>query len=197
MGKIYKQDCKECNDYYEGRGSLFCSMTCRSSNKEWLTKMAKGHEGQKSWNKGKKGWKTNNALERWRENGGVPWNKGLSVRLSPASEFKKGDSRITGKNNPNWKGGISPKMKSLRRSREYKEWMLEVYKKWRWTCVGCSIQCQKGNIVAHHIKPFANFPDLRFSVDNGVVMCRSCHAKEHNPHNKFNSIPCGKILQIT
>lgn len=33
------------------------------------------------------------------------WNKGLSVRLSPETEFKKG--QVTGKNHPGWKGGVS------------------------------------------------------------------------------------------
>jgi len=34
-------------------------------------------------------------------------------------------------------------------------------------------------IVAHHLKLFSEFPELRFSVDNGIVLCRSCHLKVH------------------
>lgn len=35
------------------------------------------------------------------------------------------------------------------------------------------------DIVAHHLKLFSEFPELRFSVDNGIVLCRSCHKKIH------------------
>jgi len=36
--------------------------------------------------------------------GNTPWNKGKSVRLSPHSEFKKGEH--VGKEHPSWKGGV-------------------------------------------------------------------------------------------
>lgn len=40
------------------------------------------------------------------------------------------------------------------------------------------------NIVAHHIKSFAEYPKLRFVVSNGIVLCRKCHQETHKPRRK-------------
>lgn len=187
MGKIYKQNCKECGEYYEGRGKEFCSISCRSKNKTWVKRMADGHTGQTAWNKGKN-IQTNDALRIWRINGGTPWNKGLNgVHLSPATEFKVGDCRITGENNINWKGGVSDVNRKIRKSKEYKTWRTNIYQRDGWVCRLCDVKCQTGNIVAHHIDNFADNEDKRFDLDNGVTLCRSCHAKIHNPKNKFTN----------
>jgi hypothetical protein len=36
--------------------------------------------------------------------GNIPWNKGVYVRLSPKSEFKKGKTTL--EDHPSWKGGV-------------------------------------------------------------------------------------------
>ncbi len=46
------------------------------------------------------------------------------------------------------------------------------------TCQDCG-DSRGGNLVAHHIKAFASYPDLRFEVSNGLTLCKSCHAKRH------------------
>ncbi|GIW70313.1 MAG: hypothetical protein KatS3mg101_1060 [Patescibacteria group bacterium] len=186
MGKIYKQICKECGTYYEGRGMYFCSVKCSGKNEDRIRKHAEAIRGRPSWNKGLKGWKSNDALKQWCLNGGKPWNKGLKgIHFSPDTEFKKNDPRITGKNNPNWKGGVSEENRKLRKRKEYIEWRNAVYARDGWACKICKKKLQAGNIVAHHIKSFSNHKDKRLDVDNGVTLCRSCHALIHNPKNKF------------
>jgi len=81
-----------------------------------------------------------------------------------------------------WKGGVTPEHNRLRGSLEYIIWRNEVYKRDNWTCRICGIHCQKGNIVAHHIKKFSNFPELRFLVENGLTLCRKCHIKIEKPY---------------
>lgn len=76
----------------------------------------------------------------------------------------------------NWKGGISKNHR--RETKEYIEWRNAVYRKDKFTCQACKKHCK--DIVAHHIKSWNNFPELRFNINNGLVLCRSCHKKEHH-----------------
>ncbi len=83
----------------------------------------------------------------------------------------------TGEKNPRWKGGITPKNKLLRSSVEYVLWRESVFKRDDYTCVSCGV---RGCVLnAHHIKPFATYPYLRFAIDNGETLCDDCHRKEH------------------
>ena len=75
----------------------------------------------------------------------------------------------------NWKGGITSLMQLLRHTPEYKEWRLAVYARDHWTCKDCRKHCDEHLIVAHHKKPFKDYPELRYEVDNGITLCRKCH----------------------
>lgn len=83
----------------------------------------------------------------------------------------------TGENSKNWKGGVTDENKKIRHSEEYNKWRKAVYERDYWTCQHCEIK-QKFP-VAHHIKNFNDYPDLRFDVENGITLCRSCHKKVH------------------
>lgn len=85
---------------------------------------------------------------------------------------------VRGEKGCKWKGGITPIMDALRKSPEYIQWRLIVYKKDNYTCQMCG---QKHiDIIAHHIKSFADYEEVRFEPSNGKVLCRSCHLKLHN-----------------
>lgn len=95
------------------------------------------------------------------------------IRVSPKTEFTT--EKMSGKNNINWKGGITPINLKIRASKEYKQWRKSVFKKDNYTCVKCNQV--GGTLNADHIKSFALFPKLRFNVSNGRTLCVSCHRK--------------------
>ena len=115
-------------------------------------------------------------------------NKGNNKFCSKACYFnhqkgktKKVFNSLPGDKNPNWKGGITHPNKLLRNSDSFKKWRLSVFHRDNWTCRKCGKRSKQNEylrIEAHHVKPFAIFPELRFSIDNGLTLCKKCHDKE-------------------
>lgn len=79
---------------------------------------------------------------------------------------------------PLWQGGLTELNKRIRGYYAYGVWRNKVFVRDNYTCQECS---KRGVFLhAHHIKEFSNYPELRFSVDNGITLCVSCHAKTEN-----------------
>lgn len=76
---------------------------------------------------------------------------------------------------------------------QYKQWRLSVYKRDHYTCQwpGCN---SKKKINAHHIKTWADFPGLRFCVENGLTLCYLHHKMIKNLESIYEPI-FFKILQ--
>ena len=85
-------------------------------------------------------------------------------------------------NHYNWKGGITPLNEIARKSNRHKKWRAAVFERDDYTCQNCNVR--GGRLHAHHIKPFAEYHDLRFDVDNGVTLCRKCHRAIHRKEKK-------------
>ena len=76
----------------------------------------------------------------------------------------------TGKENNSWKGG---KSRTKSGGKEYQKWRVEVFLRNNFTCQDCK---KRGcYLEAHHIKSWANYPELRFDVNNGRTLCLDCH----------------------
>lgn len=98
---------------------------------------------------------------------------------NPIVRKKISDSK-KGEKNPNWKGGISPKNILIRNSSEMRLWRKSVFERDNYTCIWCGARNGNGKAVilhADHIKPFCDYPELRFAIDNGRTLCIDCHKK--------------------
>lgn len=80
-----------------------------------------------------------------------------------------------GKNHWHWKGGITPLRKKLYFSEEYKLWRKAVFERDKYICIWCGQV--GGKLNADHIKPWTDYPELRFAIDNGRTLCLDCHKK--------------------
>jgi 5-methylcytosine-specific restriction endonuclease McrA len=64
-----------------------------------------------------------------------------------------------------------------RRSIEYRQWRRSVFERDNYTCQNCGAIGVRLN--AHHKKPYAYYPDLRYSKENGITLCVPCHKAVH------------------
>lgn len=93
----------------------------------------------------------------------------------------------SGKNQWNWKGGVTPLFKKIRFSFKYKLWRSDVFKRDDWTCLTC--RKRGGNLEVHHIKKFYKIIEENkiktfkkamlckelWNLNNGITLCKECH----------------------
>lgn len=98
---------------------------------------------------------------------------------NPAKRFevrkKIGDAN-RGKKSYWWRGGKSRDKHNG--SYEYVNWRVSVFTRDQFTCQIC--KKIGGFLEAHHIKSWAKYPDLRFDINNGITLCKSCHKLTDN-----------------
>lgn len=68
--------------------------------------------------------------------------------------------------------------KDYRKTKQYKEWRLWVFRRDAYTCIHCGKV--GGSLEAHHIYPFKKYKSLRYEINNGITLCRKCHLAEHS-----------------
>ena len=81
---------------------------------------------------------------------------------------------------------------STRRVSLYKKWTKDVIERDKNICQWCHTP---ENLVAHHIKEWNEYPDLRFVLENGLTLCRSCHMSHHKNHKGKKQIPWNKGIK--
>lgn len=84
-----------------------------------------------------------------------------------------------------WKGGITPENKKVRTSLEMKLWRRAVFERDNFICQKYGIK--GGRLAVHHINNFADFPELRLAIDNGVTLSERAHIEFHKKYGKKNN----------
>lgn len=80
---------------------------------------------------------------------------------------------LSGEEHPLWKGDAVNENRRIRKSKKYVEWRTNIFEKDYYVCQCCGKRSSRLNV--HHIKSFANYPNLRFDIKNGITLCTSCH----------------------
>jgi len=121
------------------------------------------------------------ALRRGQKHSESAINALRNRQHTPESRLKRRLSQL-GDKGSGWKGGVSPINERIRQSSEFKQWRAAVFARDNYTCRRCGARHEIGfrpKLHPHHIKSFAEYPDLRFVVDNGVTLCEDCHREIH------------------
>lgn len=101
----------------------------------------------------------------------------------------KGGLRYHGEDHPNWKEETRRKQ----RRGKHGSWSRAVISRDNATCQMCGATEQ---LQAHHICSYADYPDKRWDVSNGLTVCFSCHLKIHSAANE-NWVNSGEVLPAT
>jgi len=115
-----------------------------------------------------------------------------------ASSRRDPRSVVRGDKHWNWKGG-----RPWERFRDprYLSWRNSVLERDGYRCQLCGRQCKKHEkgLAAHHIQAWADTPNRRFEIDNGMTLCRGCHMKLHGHARKPVALiacacGCGELI---
>lgn len=120
------------------------------------------------------------------KNKGKSRNLGRVVSKETRDKISKaniGHFARKGKDSNFWKGGNSELYKNeryrLMATSKYKIWRRGVFERDNYRCTNCNDDVG-GNLNAHHIKSWKDYPELRFALDNGMTLCKKCHILEHS-----------------
>jgi hypothetical protein len=93
---------------------------------------------------------------------------------------------LIGEKAKNWRGGIDSPNRAKRVKERYRlncaKWRYLILKRDSYCCVKCGwkgLKRGRTGLHAHHVKPFALFPDFRTDIGNGVTLCSRCHKDVH------------------
>ena len=93
----------------------------------------------------------------------------------------------TGKDAPGWKGGVTPELNRLRKSKRYNDWRTVVFEVDDYTCQCCGKR--GGKLQVHHIHDFVTYEKERFNINNGITLCCNCHDSNYTGsfHNLYGT----------
>lgn len=194
--KLSKEHAKKISEALKGR----------KFTDEWLRKIVKANTGKKRtfvyWlgkhhTEESKRKISNGMLGKKHPHKGHPQTEATRKKIS---EAHKGEKSYL------WKGGITPLNEQIRHSMEFRSWREAVFARDNYTCQSkthpLGLPKRGRKLHAHHIKSFAEYPELRFVVSNGITLCLNCHRELHahltwdRPKLQFNEAERFVVVEI-
>lgn len=105
---------------------------------------------------------------------------GIERRTKSAARVgRKGGAR-----NPAWKGGVTPERQRFYRTQEWKALLASCFARDGYHCVRCGcIKTSTDPLHAHHVRSWADYPELRKDIANLITLCEQCHLWVHSAAN--------------
>jgi len=123
----------------------------------------------------------------WLKKHGIPRRSvsgARAIKKWAATGSANGMHGRTGALNPRYVDGSSPERQRLYGRGDGRAFLRRIYARDNFCCQRCSaLSTGPRSLHAHHIRPWAGNPSLRFDDDNAVTLCRACHAWVHSKAN--------------
>ncbi len=191
-----KKNCAICGKEFEKDGRVsrkiwetqtkFCSRVCMGKSK--IGNTYKTGISYPAWNKGTP--QTEAVKEKLskalkviaKQKGFGKWMTGKKASLESRRKMSEAMKKRVAEGKHNFYiDGRTPINKAIRGSVEFKIWKDSVFRRDNYTCQECGARSgstgKRVYLHAHHIKPFAHYPELRFDINNGQTLCKECHKK--------------------
>jgi len=78
---------------------------------------------------------------------------------------------------------ICKKSDNTRFNYQYKKWRNDILERDGYKCKQCGLS---ENLHVHHLKPYSQYPALRFETSNGITLCEKCHKELHKKGRENN-----------
>lgn len=124
---------------------------------------------------------TNCLGKKWTEEHRQKTIKALTGRKLTPEHIKK----LSGENASNWKGGKTPENIIIRHNVKSRIWREAVFARDNWICQ--KYGTKGGELIAHHIFNFADYPKLRTSIENGITFSKKAHKEFHKKYGCKNN----------
>jgi hypothetical protein len=147
----------------------------------WTKGMKHTDEAKRKVSEAKKGKKRAKFSEAWLKSMSESHKKSARTK----AHLKKIHQNMFGENNHGWKGGITKKNHTIRTSAEFRLWRKTIFEFDNFTCQCCGQH--GGDLHPHHIFNFADFPEQRLNIENGITLCIACHREFHERHGWRNN----------
>ena len=170
-GNNWSGNRKGCESSETHKKNISKALKGKPFTKEHIRNMAGINKGRKHTEEEEK-----KRVESRRKNG---WYK------NPEKSRRKISESLKGEKSYRWKGGITSENGKIRQCIEYKFWVEGNFARDDFTCQKCGLR--GGKLVAHHIKNFAQYPELRLAIDNGITFCIKCHKEFHHIYGNRNN----------
>lgn len=119
----------------------------------------------------------------------VATNAAKRVKFVFSAEIKQkmSDSK-KGNKHPRW---IEDRTKVINRFKEslsttqYRNWRSNIFKRDNWKCCITDTNCS-GQLEAHHILNWSDYPELRYEINNGITLCHAHHPRGRKKENELS-----------
>ena len=89
---------------------------------------------------------------------------------------------VTGKDHHNWNPDLTAEERTKKRRKLQRiNWRKNIFKRDNYTCQICGDDTG-GNLVAHHIYSYMDYPKKRALLENGITLCENCHKEFHKKY---------------
>lgn len=85
-----------------------------------------------------------------------------------------------------WKGGITRPDLLFKHGIEFRVWRMAVFTRDNFTCQKCG-GSNGFKLNAHHIQNYAQYPEQRIVLENGITLCLKCHRLFHRTYGIKNN----------